>query len=227
MFGHALKAHADHLSEAHPGGHVAFSNGIEARNQRPLRRSAALFESDCIDGRWRGRIPVRILDGSPHEPLRRHDLLKDAIDRELHSVGSLHHMVPGPAGAPIHLADRIRKPRPAIPQGDMLWISDGGPDKFTWRIEYAGDDDYRLVHRTDVNCRCHWEISSVDHGSKSSIRCWPKLVSWFFGFSLLHDLEMFSQAVEASVPEALIALEPFEDLEEGAGLEMTGAPLRF
>jgi len=44
---------------------------------------------------------------------------------------------------------------------------------------------------------------------------------------MLHDLQIVGQAIEASVPEALIAFEPLEDISEGSGLEVAGAPLRL
>src|SRR6266478_6699565 len=224
MFSHTLQAHADHLTEAHLCRQVAFSNGIEAGNQHPLRLKATLLKRDRIDGRRLSGVPVRILDRSPHKSLRRDDFFENAVDREAHPVGSLHDMVPCAAGAQIHFAHRIGETRAAVPLSDMFRIGDGSPDQRAWRVEHAGNDDHRLFQRTDIYCRCHAKFLHC-----SLLGCRPTLTLVILGLSLrlTHNLEVLSQAIEAFVPEPSVAFEPLDDIAEWTGLEVARTPLRI
>jgi hypothetical protein len=160
MFRHPLQAAADHLTEADICRQIAFGEGAEARDQHPFRLSAARLERDRIDGWGRGGIAGGVLGCSPHEPFRFDDLFEEAVDRDPHSVGRLHHMMPGSAGPQVHLADEVGEARSAVPLSDVFWIGDSGPDQCTRRIEYARKNDHGVILQTHVYSRRRGEIAS-------------------------------------------------------------------
>src|SRR5229473_187126 len=132
-----IRAHADHLCEAHADRDVPFGDRIEARDERPLCLIAMLFKRNRTDRRRRSRLAVLILDRLPYEPFRLDDFQKHTVDCELCAVGSLHDVPPDAAWPQVHLAYRICEPRAAVPMHDVLGICDDIPNEGAGCIEHA------------------------------------------------------------------------------------------
>jgi hypothetical protein len=135
---------------------VSSSTGFEQRlMQRQPRLPFVFLKRDRQQSLGAGGIALCVRPAPRHNQSFRLGYLAKGTLRPMNlAVGSEHMDSIGAASAQIAMLDSAREAAGTHPMDEMLGFDPGFENKFTWRIENSGDDEYAICgfRRKVISC---------------------------------------------------------------------------